>query len=29
MLPVKPGCGPSPTLTLTDKVESWVKKIIH
>jgi penicillin-binding protein 1B len=29
MLPVKPGCGPSPTGTLADKIETWVKKIIH
>jgi penicillin-binding protein 1B len=28
-LPGKPGCGPSPSGTLTDKIESWVKKIIH
>jgi penicillin-binding protein 1B len=28
-LPAKPGCGPSPSSTLTDKMEAWVKKIIH
>jgi penicillin-binding protein 1B len=28
-LPAKPGCGPSPSSTLTDKMGAWVKKIIH
>ena len=28
-LPAKPGCGPSPSATLTDKMGAWVKKIIH
>ncbi len=29
VLPVKPGCRPSPTGSLTDKIETWVKKLIH
>jgi penicillin-binding protein 1B len=28
-LPAKPGCGASPSATLTDKMGAWVKKIIH
>jgi penicillin-binding protein 1B len=28
-LPGKPGCGPSPPGTLTDKIKAWLKSTIH
>jgi penicillin-binding protein 1B len=28
-LPGKPGCGPSPTSTLSDKIKAWLKTTIH
>jgi len=29
VLPGKPGCGPSPSGTLTDKIKAWFKSTIH
>jgi penicillin-binding protein 1B len=29
VLPAKPGCEPSPSVTPTDKIKAWLKSIVH
>jgi hypothetical protein len=29
VLPVKPGCNSSPPGTVSDKIKTWLKNIIH